>query len=590
MDLNQPVLRHNVNWLRDPRNPVLPLGPTGSCDCTCTMNPWVLRVGDDYHLYYAGGDADGRRRICLATAPVSDLSRWHRQGPLFDNGPAGAFDHRWCVLPHVVRVAPDRWHLYYTGNSGQGAGLSAFPGIGVAISHDGRHWAKFQGNPILSRSGREGDPDAQGIAGGSVLSVHLPNGRTEWRFYYTGCPTLGDDLFLNQQKTICLAISEDGLHWTKKGAVLWRNPDHDYTNVAVATPVVHQRPDGSFQMWFSQIGTRWGFYSVGYAESGDGLAWHRGPHYGDDLQLGPGAGWEAQMVEYPAVVPENNRLRLFYCGNGYGGTGIGTALSTPLRATAVKGPCQVTLTSAWIDAQWSLRIPEGLSCDEGCFKIHDHPVLDWHGPDPHGAIWHEWEAVGSDLEIMRGGARARNEQLVFLAGLRYRVILSPDLNGLHLKLTVINGSQTPFHNVTGFPCLSALSEAFHDPDLSRTWINTATGLTPLNQTGRGTVDVRRTHYHIAGAVPIRHYGGFYWGEASPTLATSGDILRSSRDGRFTIGFGWDSAAEIFQNEDRHHCLHSLPAFGDLLPGQTRSISGRIVLAEGGPDAALSLLK
>ena len=38
----------------------------------------------------------------------------------------------------------------------------------------------------------------------------------------------------------------------------------------------------------------------------------------------PGS-WEDQMVEYPCVIPEPGRLRLFYCGNGYGATGIGVA-------------------------------------------------------------------------------------------------------------------------------------------------------------------------------------------------------------------------------------------------------------------------
>ena len=37
------------------------------------------------------------------------------------------------------------------------------------------------------------------------------------------------------------------------------------------------------------------------------------------------------MTEYPNVIEENGRLRLFYCGNGYGATGIGTALADPLE-------------------------------------------------------------------------------------------------------------------------------------------------------------------------------------------------------------------------------------------------------------------
>jgi hypothetical protein len=33
------------------------------------------------------------------------------------------------------------------------------------------------------------------------------------------------------------------------------------------------------------------------------------------------------MVGYPCVVREDSHLRLYYCGNGFGSTGIGTAIA-----------------------------------------------------------------------------------------------------------------------------------------------------------------------------------------------------------------------------------------------------------------------
>jgi len=344
-------LRAKVRWVREPRNPVLPPGPRGSFDSKRCMNPWAMRVGDEVHLYYSGGDSKGVQRICLATAAwkaasslpasgklgqawraaaTSDLTKWTRHGPVLDVGPPGSFDAKWCVLPHVVQVAPDRWHLYYTANCGKGSGLSAFPGIGLAVSDDRKRWTKHAGNPVLAPSGKAGDDDAVGMAGGSVLKVRLPGGGTEWRFYYTGCPTLGKPLKLNQQKRVCLAVSHDAVRWEKRGAVMLRRDDVDYEDVAAAGPVVHQNPDGTFRMWYSAIGTRWGFYSICYAESDDGLRWRRGTAYGDNLQLTPqGTGWEKQMVEYPSVIDVGGRLHMFYCGNGYGKTGIGMAVAAP---------------------------------------------------------------------------------------------------------------------------------------------------------------------------------------------------------------------------------------------------------------------
>lgn len=320
-------LKQPVEWVRDERNPVLPTR-AGEFDATRCMNPWIIRSGDKYHVYYAGGDDGGRHRIGVATSAVGDLDRWSRSGPLFETGAAGSFDARWCVLPHVVRVN-DRWHLYYTGNAGRGSGLSAFPGIGLATSNDRQNWTRHERKPVLAPSGDPGTPDTIGIAGGSVVEVRQPDGSTEWRFYYTGCPTTGTPHALNQQKTICLASSDDGIVWAKRGAVMLRDPDRDYENIGVAGPVVHREEGGLYRMWYSAIGSRWGYYCICYAESDDGIHWRRGRRYGNNLQLAPtGDGWEKQMVEYPTVIREGDRLRLFYCGNGYGRSGIGTAISS----------------------------------------------------------------------------------------------------------------------------------------------------------------------------------------------------------------------------------------------------------------------
>ena len=248
----------------------------------------------------------GNRSACLYVHGIESHSEWFR-------GPAAL----------LAAGGVDVWAF-----DRRGSGLSAFPGIGLAISRDGERWEKYDENPILSRSGKDGDPDAVGVAGGSVIQVRLPDGGSQWRFYYTGCPTLGEDLFLSQQKRVCLAVSQDALRWRKRGAIMLRDPNRDYENVGVAGPVVRQQEDGTFRMWYSAIGTKWGYYSICYAESDDGIHWRRGQHYGENLQLAPqGNGWEKQMVEYPSIVEENGNLRLFYCGNGYGRTGIGTATS-----------------------------------------------------------------------------------------------------------------------------------------------------------------------------------------------------------------------------------------------------------------------
>jgi predicted GH43/DUF377 family glycosyl hydrolase len=553
------------------------------------MNPFVLRIGNEYHLYYSGADAQGHQRICLATSPVDNTRAWNRHGVVLDRGEPGAFDHNWVVLPHVVKFG-DRWHLYYTANSGVGEGLSAFPGIGLAFSDDGRTFQKYENNPILTATRTEGDPDCQGVAGGSVIHIRLPSGEMEWRFYYTGCPTLGDDVFLNQQKTVCYAVSNDGIEWRKRGAVMFRDPARDYIDVAAAGPVVWQETNGSFRMMLSAIGTRWGFYSICYAESDDGITWHQGEHYGDDLTLGPtGDGWERQMVAYPAVIKEDARLRLFYCGNGYGKTGIGTAVSSPLRANAVAGHRELRIVAHQTESSWTLRLPEGFSCDQGSFLAHFHPAVDWTGPNEVGTLWHEWEADAEDLQVLNSNESVERLGLKFIRGIWYRALVTHTENGLDLKISAKNMSSETFQNVSGIVCLGYPDERFQDPALERTFVQVNGKLTALKDTDRGTGDPCRTHYLVEGQNPIHHHAPSYWGKLSRTVSDSGAILRTSSCGTYTIGTAWDSVSEIWDNQDAHACIHSNFSLGDMQPGETKSVTGRIVLVSGNAETAQNLL-
>ncbi|MCX5659705.1 MAG: hypothetical protein NTW19_08290, partial [Planctomycetota bacterium] len=79
---------------------------------------------------------------------------------------------------------------------------------------------------------------------------------------------------------------------------------------------------------YAGIGTQFGAYAICEASSVDGDIWERGQP-GENLSIPPtgGHGWESHMTEYPNVIEENGKLRLFYCGNGYGATGIGTAVA-----------------------------------------------------------------------------------------------------------------------------------------------------------------------------------------------------------------------------------------------------------------------
>jgi predicted GH43/DUF377 family glycosyl hydrolase len=316
-------------WQRDPRNPILP--PKESFDCTACMNPFVLRRGDEYWMYYAGGNKAGARHICLAIAPIDDVSNWKRLGPLFELGEPGSFDDQWAVLPCLHRFG-DRWHLYYSGRSTVGKGLQSFPGIGLATSTDLLKWTRYSDLPVLKGNGFPRWPENHGVAGGGMIR-ELPgaDGKILYRMYYTlavGRPS--DDLIVNQEKHAAIAHSTDSITWTDRRIILSPRAEADYENAAtIALNVWRTRSD--YRAIYAGIGTRFGAYSLCEARSDDGEIWQRGKP-DENLALAPtGNGWESHMVEYPFVLEESGRLRLFYCGNGYGATGIGTALADPLE-------------------------------------------------------------------------------------------------------------------------------------------------------------------------------------------------------------------------------------------------------------------
>jgi len=334
-------LKKNVAWVRR-EEPVI--HADGVFAETITMNPCVFVENDTLYLFYAGDDSTGRRQVRLATAPVSDPEHFSFRGIMISNDETpGSFCYQWCVLPHVVKLPDGTYYMLFSGNCGRGEGLNAFPGLGCAFSRDLLHWEKYPHNPVIS-PGHLPDLDLVGIAGGGLMCEPAGDGYV-LRLYFTGCPTLGDNIFMDQQKACCYAESTDGIHWTQFGTVHRRITSLDYENIASTGGPVMRDDDGLIRHWYSAIGTRWGVYSIAYAESEDGLHFNKGTRYGDSLSAGPKVRdigellfkpwkerWEDQSVSYPSVtrMPDGS-LRLYYCGNDYGCGGIGTAVSAPFR-------------------------------------------------------------------------------------------------------------------------------------------------------------------------------------------------------------------------------------------------------------------
>lgn len=80
--------------------PILPPIRNSTFDSTVCMNPYVIKVGAEWRLYYAGADTNGTHRICLATSPVTPTgaalpqvdANWTRHGVILGTGVEGSFN------------------------------------------------------------------------------------------------------------------------------------------------------------------------------------------------------------------------------------------------------------------------------------------------------------------------------------------------------------------------------------------------------------------------------------------------------------------------------------------------------------------
>jgi hypothetical protein len=280
--------------------------------------PTPLLYDDKVRVFYADRFKDGRSYTTYVDLDRGDLGRviYHHKQPIIDFGAPGTFDDD-GVMPSYALRHEGRVLLYYSGWN-RGVTVPYRNSVGIAVSDDdGASFRRLYEGPVLERS-----PLEPYIA--VTPSILIEDGL--WRMWYISGVrwTLVDGKY-EPVYVIKYCSSRDGVSWDRPNH-LCIPPRHDQEAFSHPTVI---KEGGRYHMWYcyrDSVDYRdgAGAYRIGHAESSDGLAWTRMDEV-DGLDTAPG-DWESTMTCYPFVLKLDDRIVMFYNGNGFGRTGFGYAV------------------------------------------------------------------------------------------------------------------------------------------------------------------------------------------------------------------------------------------------------------------------
>lgn len=348
------------------RGLVLDLGSESSWDSIEVGSPVVKRFLSDeeerWYMWYHGRSGGNLDPGSIGLAVSSNGIHWERgKGVVQSGSDVGlvlkssndwwSFDTNGVMPGEIVIMSSSKirasnavYWLYYTGFSNEkiefldnslefslenpengGKGKICRSLAGLAMSQDGRHWARIEGehhSGSLFDLGSEGEWDSMFIASPQVV-FHASG---DLRMYYHSFDLEKGHFGIG------MARSRDGMRWVKLGKIMGAGRIGNFDEYGAMNPcVVRNKKDGGYLMVYEGVGAD-GERCIGLALSLDGLKDWRRVEGGPILKRAEENGcWDDGGVGSPCLVHmdgEDDEWRLYYTGIGRDGhTGIGMAVS-----------------------------------------------------------------------------------------------------------------------------------------------------------------------------------------------------------------------------------------------------------------------
>ncbi len=273
------------NWIDYSLNPIFTSNDNPTFPNQVSTSKVIYDNGK-YRMWYMCTYNGGRNNVWYAES--LDGIHWQNKFtyPVFASGNTGSWDD-YGVAPGSIIKDGNKYLMYYTG----WRSIYGVWQIGLAESNDGITWLRYP-NPIL-----KADSSSNFKIG--VTSVLKINGK--YYMYYTSSP-LGyyDNMRIN------LAISSDGINWTRYPANPVLKPTESWEGVGINFPAVIYDNNHFIMIYNNTDRTK-----LGIANSDDGINWKKSltPTFTTrDTQK----KWE--QAAYPFLTKFGNEYWLYYTG------------------------------------------------------------------------------------------------------------------------------------------------------------------------------------------------------------------------------------------------------------------------------------
>lgn len=234
--------------------------------------------------------------------------------PVIHIGLPGSFSQHGISPSHAL-YENGEVQLYYAGWSRQ-IGIPYQIAIGLAHSGDhGQTFEKVGEGPVIDRAPHEPF---------GVNSVWVDQSSGSRRMIYSGVISWNLESKISCARYLLFsAESTTGLEWQRSDVSIL--PPSDREDCQCVPSVI--ATDRKYHLWYShRKGSNYrsasGGYTISYANSEDFNCWKTQDTLSFDHS---GHGFDSEMVCYPAAIEVDGELLLFYCGNGFGESGIGLA-------------------------------------------------------------------------------------------------------------------------------------------------------------------------------------------------------------------------------------------------------------------------